>query len=304
MPDLCQLRTELGRLATALANAPPLPELYRGRALELALETSMVEAIGTNAFAPLSARRFAPPDADSATRARHTAEQWADLEGGTSGLLVPSDDPAEPRSLYCRLQREIGRLRLPFRVDVCNMSAAAATGEGVILVARGRKLSVRATERIVAHEVFGHALPRYRAARERQPLFALGSARGNDEQEGYALYLELEGGHLDDARKRELGMRHLAAEAVHDGADWVETTRLLLARGAEPAEAVSIASRAHRAGGLGRERVYLPALHRVRRAASEDPSVLDWLGRGRLDLTAIRVLRGIEGEPRSLAKSS
>jgi hypothetical protein len=184
------------------------------------------------------------------------------------------------------------------------MSAAAATGDGVILVARGRMLSLRATERIVAHEVYGHALPRQRAARERQPLFALGSARGNDEQEGYALYLEARGGHLDDARKRELGLRHLAAVSVHQGADWVETTRQLLARSASTAEAVAIASRAHRAGGLAREFVYLPALERVNAAANRDAVVLDWLARGRVDLQAITVLRTNGDEPLLAAPST
>jgi hypothetical protein len=199
------------------------------------------------------------------------------------------------------MQLEVGRLRLPFRVELCTMSAAAATGDGVILIARGRKLSVRAIERIVAHEVLGHAMPRYRASREREPLFGVGSARGNDEQEGYALYLEWQGGHLDAVRKRELGLRHLAALSVHERADWVETTRLLLSLSATNTEAVAIASRAHRAGGLAREFVYLPALARVQAAASDDPGVVEWLGRGRLDLQAITLLQQRAEEHRALA---
>jgi hypothetical protein len=69
-----------------------------------------------------------------------------------------------------------------------------------------------------------------------------------------------------------------------------------LARSASNEEAVAIASRAHRAGGLAREFVYLPALERVSAAAREDSTVLDWLGRGRLDLQAIGVLRGMNDE--------
>lgn len=294
VPDLGDLRHRLGAVATALENEGARAAAYAGRARELALETELVEAIGTSAMARLARHRFAPQDETSEARARRTAEAWARLEDERSETSVLSDDANDPRSLYRRLQSEVGRLRLPFRVETCALAAAAATGDGVILVARGRRLSLTATERIVVHEVLGHALPRCRAAAEDEPLFRVGSARGNDEQEGYALYLEHEHGHLDATRKRELGLRHLAATFVHEGADWVDTVEALRGRAASNEEAVAIASRAHRGGGLAREFVYLPALERVTLAAQQDRTMLDWLGRGRLDLGTIATLRSKE----------
>jgi hypothetical protein len=252
----------------------------------------------------LARLRFASVDETSEARARRTAEAWAGLDDERSETSVLSDDASDPRSLYRRLLSEVGRLRLPFRVETCALAAAAATGDGVILVARGRKLSLRATERIVVHEVLGHALPRCRAGAEDEPLFRVGSARGNDEQEGYALYLEREHGHLDATRKRELGLRHLAAILVHEGADWVETVRALQSRSVGDEGAVAIASRAHRGGGLAREFVYLPALERVTLAAQQDRTMLDWLGRGRLDLRTIATLRGKEALRSSAARAT
>jgi hypothetical protein len=197
--------------------------------------------------------------------------------------------------------RAVGQLRLPVRVTLSDaLIAAAATGENLIVVARDRMLSANDTRRIVLHETLGHALPRHRASLEDLGLFAAGSAFGNDEQEGYALFLETRGGVMDAARRRELSLRHVAALAVHAGANWIETTARLIADGAELHGAAMIASRVHRAGGLAREVVYLPALCRVNRAIGQEPVVEDWLGRGRLSLEAIACLRRL-GAPTALA---
>jgi hypothetical protein len=192
------------------------------------------------------------------------------------------------------MRKAVGKLRLPVTVELSDsLTAIAATGERVIVVARRRKLRCNDVPRIVLHEVVGHALPRYRASLHPLGLFSVGSRGGNDEQEGYALFLENRAGLMDGARKLELAYRHLAATMVREGADWIQTTRRLISRGAPIEQAAAIASRVHRAEGLAREIVYLPALCRVRRAIFGESHVEDWLANGRLSLDAIARLRRV-----------
>ena len=134
-----------------------------------------------------------------------------------------SCDANDPRSLLSRLSNEVGRKKLPVRVCVqAGMASLAATGDGVILVAANKWLTARDVERTVLHEIEGHALPRARAAAAPLALFAIGTARGIDDQEGRAIAIEEEAGFLDDARKYELGCRHLAARVTLEGADFTE----------------------------------------------------------------------------------
>lgn len=294
-PELHALRDELSRLERTLAPRDPIAHLYVERIHELVLETELVEAVSTPRFAALCAKRF-PAESDAvALSAARTAERWAKLVPEASlAATVMSDDPRHPESLLNHMRRTLSQHQLEFRLELRPMAPAAATGERVVYVAPGRWLTPSDASRIVEHEVFGHALPQQRAGRQSVGLFAAGSARGTDAQEGYALYRERLAGFLDDRRKRELGLRHLAALSVRNGADWVETTRLLLTLSASLDEAVALSSRVHRGGGLARELVYLVALERVENAAGEDPSCLDWLGRGRLSLEAIRALRSAQ----------
>ena len=168
---------------------------------------------------------------------------------------------------------EAGRHRLPMRVVVQpGLASLAATGDGAIFVAADKWLTPRDVERTVLHEISGHALPRARATLAPFGLFALGTARGVDDQEGRALLIEEAAGFLDSSRRFELGLRHIAASATLDGAGVVDVVELLLGRGARIASAVRIAARVQRGGhgagggGLAREIAYLPALVRVRRA--------------------------------------
>lgn len=294
-PDLASWRADLERALRGLSDSDPIQRLYAERTQELLLEMGVVEAIGTSRLGRLARERFELGTTADRERASALATDWAESPTPASCERVSSDDVDDPRSLYRSMCRAVRELRLAFRVELSDrLSACAATGDGLILVARGRRLTENDARRIVVHEVEGHALPRHRAQQEAFGLFASGSRSGNDEQEGYALFLELRAGLLDDGRRIELALRHHAAVCVRLGADWVETVRRLLELGAELELAASIASRVHRAGGLAREIVYLPAFQRVSRAIAADSSTEDWLSRGRLSLEAIGVLRRAE----------
>lgn len=288
-----ELPRALEALAEFLDKEPPLGPIYAARARELCLEAAIVEATGTPRLTALAKERFLDPSAgarEDAERSDAMALAWTsdvlfsngdgsdrrgepEGEGTKEERSIRTCDESDPRSLVSRMNAEVGKRRLPVRVSVhAGMASLAATGDGVILVAERKWLAPRDVERTVLHEIEGHALPRARAARAPIALFAIGTARGIDDQEGRAIAIEESAGFLDRARRFELACRHLAARATHDGADFVDVVALLQKRHASIEDALRIAARVQRGGlaggGLSREVVYLASRCKLARLAA------------------------------------
>lgn len=304
VPDLAGLRAGLESMVDKLAQAGAWGGLYAGRAAELYTEAAAAEALGSGAFSELAALRFPLGAGPDAQRAEQWALEWTAAPVELPSSTTPSDDERDPASLFSAMRRAVGERRLPFRVVLSeDLPSAAATGDGVILVKTGARYRALDVERVVLHEIEGHALPRLRARHERLGLYRIGTAGGCDDEEGRALLLEQRGGYLDALRRAELGRRHVAALSLRRGADYVETARLLLDRSAPLQEALRITSRVYRGGGLGRELVYLTALSRVERAFERDGELESFLERGRIAVAAARVLRDL-GDPPELLDGS
>ena len=272
--DHAALRKALARAATRLdADAHPVGELYADRARELEIEAALASEAGTGVLGALARARFRSASPQKAGEATILARKWINegrsADEPVSADLRRSDDPTSG-SLLTRMREEVSRLGLPFAVVVQpSLAALAATGERHILVAEGRLVTREDVERTVMHEIEAHAIPRTRAAQARLAIFQIGTARGIDDQEGFALVLEDRSNFLGPKRKRELAARHLAVEAMDGGARFHENVSALVKEhGLSVREAVLVAERVYRGGdgtspGLGRERVYLEAYLRV-----------------------------------------
>jgi hypothetical protein len=288
-PPLAGVRAALGSLVAGLRGPGVLERLYAERALELDSEAALVEARGTPAFAARARARYALDARDECDVARALARRWVALPAEVSQPAPRSCDRHHPGSLVRRMTSEIGRLRLPFRVEVSDdLESIAATGDGVVWIRSGEEVSEVRARRIVHHEVFGHVLPRARATRQRLGLFRVGSARSGEDEEGRATLLEQRAGLWRDGRRRELSLRHLGALAVRDGADFGDCVSLLMRLGSTAPQAVALSCRLLRGGGLCREVAYLPALVRVHRAFRTAPRLESLLERGRLSIAAAR----------------
>jgi uncharacterized protein DUF1704 len=302
-PDLGELVRGLGRAADALVRGDALDGLYAARCLELQLEAQLAGCVGRPGFAALARRRFTTGSGADAERATALAEAWTrtPAEPSASVPTVPtyrSDDAHEPLSLLSCLARRLGELRLACRLIVDQrLTALAATGDGVIHVKAGVWLGARQAERITAHEVLAHALPRERARTEVCGLLRIGSAGAIEDEEGRALLIEERGGWLDAERRRTLGLRHECASALAGGADWTECLSALERRGCSAEAAIDLMERVGRGGGLCRELVYLPAWCRLSRELAREPELERWLERGRVSLAAARVLRERDETP-------
>ena len=298
VPELAALRCALDAVVERVRTGDAWGGIYADRAHELGLEARAAEAVGTRAFAERAAARFPEDTTASGRTASGWSAAWLREDPGQEPERPHiSDDERDPNSLVACMRRAVGERRLAVRVIVsAELPTLAATAPGIVFVRARQAHGETEARRIVVHEIEGHVLPRARAAAEELGLFVLGTAGGSDDQEGRALLLEERSGTLDARRRAALGRRHAAARALRQGADWVETVRLLIELGSAPAEAVDLASRIHRGGGLGREIVYLPALCRVQAAAEQEPWLLSWLERGSISVAAARQLAQL-GDP-------
>jgi hypothetical protein len=273
----------------------PLGALYGARANELHLELEAALAVGTPMFAARARARFGSgPERDQADA---LASTWcAERDDAEESRRLASDD-RDPRSLVSRMRAEVARRHLTFAVRTSpSLTALAAISGDTVWVAEGRELTALDVERTVVHEIEAHALPRSRARTLPVPLFAIGTAGGSDDQEGYALWLEERRGVSGPSRRRELGARHLAVSLMSEGADFVSVVRTLRAESVPLDTCLRAAGRAFRGShgktpGLGRERVYIEAFLRVDARLARAPDDEAVLHAGQVAVTAIDTLR-------------
>lgn len=256
---------ELSVIAELLAGGTPLARTIAARAAEVGLEARLAAAVGTPRLVALARVRYTSSSADDA-RARRWAKAYRDDDGDEA--TTASEDEGDPASLVSAMRRAVGERRLAVRVVVrTGMAARAATGDGVVVVAAGHRLRSREVARTVVHELDGHVAPLL-ARRAAMVPFAFRPAGDADREEGAALVCERAAGLLDGGRKRELALRHVAACLAHDGAPFHDVVDELASLGAGATAAVRLSARAMRGGGLGRERVYLPAYWAACRTAA------------------------------------
>ena len=299
--DHTALRKALARAAGRLeSEAHPVGRLYADRARELEVEAALASEVGTGVLGALARARFRSENPSKAGEATILARKWINVgreatEAQSAEMIIT--DANVPGSLLTRMREEVGRLMLPFAVVVQpSLAALAATGESHILVAANRSCTREDVERTVMHEIEAHAIPRARAAHSRLAIFQIGTARGIDDQEGFALVLEERMNFLGPKRKRELAARHLAVEAMDGGARFHENIDALVKEhGLTAREAVLIAERTYRGSdgttpGLGRERIYLEAYIRVGEHLALKPADEGFLTSGQVSIDAIPTL--------------
>lgn len=297
-PALQATMRDVARAHAAVAHSSdPWLRAYAARLEELSLDLDLVDASFGAAVIATARRRFATT-ADDARGAEILARSWIATPAPIDEeRAIETDDERHPASLVQQMRRAISSNRIGARVIVRDrIGALAAAGDGVVVVARGRRATAREAARVVLHEIEGHVLPRERARSVGPGLRALGSAGSSEDEEGRALALEASTNMLDARRMRTLAARHVAAAIVERGGSFHDTTRTLRdAHGLRIDDALSIASRVMRGaferggdvfGGVMRERVYLPAFVRVTAAVERGAITLESLGDSRLSIAA------------------
>jgi uncharacterized protein (TIGR02421 family) len=289
---LDQLRGEAATL--------PAGTLYLAKLEELELDVALLGSLGdARLVRPLAARRFG------------TGEEMVMLEQGPVSLieysrrlllgrvvrredqpLLPPDGPDGTPCLRAIIEWVARAVGLSVRVQVePNLTAGAATGDRTVYVA-DRGFSPREAWRLALHEVLGHLTSAANGREQPLRLLEWGTAFSFADQEGVALCAEADYGLLDRGRLRSLAGRVVATRAMHSGASFAETARLLYRdHGFAAPESIAISERAHRGGGVARDAGYLLGFLRVRAAIKSGETSMDELRMGRVGLSALPELR-------------
>lgn len=299
----------------------PAEALYLARLEELEIELAMIEALGEpKVIRPLAARRFGTgrtevdlpwgdPDLFGTLRGRIPLAQVA------RALMESLPHREEPRevppiarggqlslaALMLRVARRAG-LEIDIKVEP-RLSAGAATGDRTVFLAE-RLFGKRESLRFAVHEVLGHAVAAANARAQPIRLFEIGTAGSFSAQEGICLCLEEQSGMLDAYRLRIIASRVLATDRMHHGAPFGETARWLRDEHEFNApDAIGVAERAYRGGGVARDVGYLRGWLNVRAALAEGLTTVDHMRAGRVGLDAARQLpeliaRGLARAPR------
>jgi hypothetical protein len=293
---------EAFRLLDALrfeASGLPGAGLYQQKLDELELELLLIDALGKpRVVRPLAARRYgtgatlAPVPGGELPLSRCARVILDRLPPGSEPAELPAMGSAESlAALVHELAAGIG-LTVEVRIEP-RLSAGAATGERTVFLAP-RRFGRTEARRLAVHEVLGHLLSAANAREQPLHLLTWGTAGSFVDQEGVALYMEERAQVMDAPRLRTLAARVLAADWMHGGASFAESARKLQKDERFPVpEAIAIAERAYRGGGVARDVGYLLGWLRVHDALERGTATLGELQLGRVGIDALPELRAL-----------
>ncbi len=291
--------------ARRLAASSPARDLYLARLEEVELDLCMMDALGdARRIRPLAARRFGTPEmrvpsADADVPLWRVAEAMLATVADTPERHVVPPASADPQDCtLASIMRAMGAaagIEIEVRVEP-RLVAGAAAGDRTVFVA-DRLFGAREAVRLAVHEVLGHLVASANGRAQPLRLFELGTAGSFADQEGLSIWLEEQAGVLDGYRARILAARVLSAHRMHGGSRFGETARELMRdHGFSAVDAVALAERAFRGGGVARDVGYLFGWLRVRRALSDEEVTVDELRSGKVGLADAVPMRALAAQ--------
>ena len=222
----------------------------------------MVLDVGTPQFLPTSVRLYGTPDDDLVGLARQLVaaldamparKRGAEVVGATAFAAAARREVA-----FYHAQSDAVPTEVEVRQDI---PGSLMVSSGRLLVGAHARVPAERVEALLAHEVGTHVLTFANGAA--QPLEQLrhGLAGYQDLQEGLAVLAEWLVGGLTAGRFRTLAARVLGAATLVEGAEFVETFRVVRDEaGLSDRGAFGVTLRLHRGGGLTKDMVYLRGL--------------------------------------------
>lgn len=255
---------------------PVLESLFRGKQQEIDLQLTMLQSRQTPRFRDASVMLYGRVDQRLADQAEAVLAALADPQ-------APADDVEDgPEPVDCHEVRDaanalVARYRkawpgfkaeISIRDDVAGLMVSGPR----LMISRQTRMRRARLNPLLQHEVSVHLLTFFTGSRQGLQIFRSGLAGYEGIQEGLGVFAEFAANGLTAARLRLLAARVLAVRAMVDGADFMETFRLLRDDRAVPARAAwQVCARVFRSGGFAKDFIYLRGLL----------DVLDYVAAGR-----------------------
>lgn len=132
--------------------------------------------------------------------------------------------------------------------------------QGHVFVGAAARIPTNRADALIQHEIGTHVVTFHNGRAQPLQLLRVGLPGYDELQEGLAVLGEYLVGGLDRDRLRTLAARVVAVAAMIDGADFVETFRLLRNHEFAQRAAFTIATRVYRGGGFTKDATYLRGL--------------------------------------------
>lgn len=256
-PDL--LKRRLFAIEIEKIDDPALADLSEDKRQELDTQITMLRERGTTGFRLNSQRLYGQAD-DTLVRTAEALLEKVRRPGTWRGRWV------DAREFRAAAERELNGYRAQYHdirstIEIRPDVAGLLVSEGNLMIGEDLKVRSDRVTPLVHHEVGTHVLTYVNGSAQPLQQLSLGLAGYDEFQEGLAVLAEYLAGGLDRLRMRLLAARVLAAKSVQDGANFVDTFRLLTRTyGYSPHGAWSITTRVHASGGFTRDMIYLRGL--------------------------------------------
>jgi uncharacterized protein (TIGR02421 family) len=275
-PDVSEQRDALAKLPVAEIEHPILKPLLVEKQIELSKLLDLIELRGTSGFMQRSIDLFGEAEPSLLAQAK-------ELLTCVDGRECDADEECiGAREFAKAAEAELDYYRAECKEFHANVSisrhvaAGVMVDDGQLVIAADLKTRKKRLEALLQHEIGTHILTWFNGSL--QPLHQLksGLAHYDATQEGLGVLAEYLCGNLPLGRIRTLAGRVVAVRALTDGAEFVESYRMLTKDcGLSRFGAFVTATRVWRGGGLTKDAVYLRGLHDVLAYLSEGHSLVD-----------------------------
>lgn len=267
-PDL--MKRQLYQVPIEHIEDPTLAYIFSSKREELDRQINLVADRNTPRFLLGSRQLFG----DVSPQLLHLAKEMLNLpppeKQAPSGYLSASEFAEQAR-------REIAWYRqqdpaLPAQVELRDDIPGIMVSRGHFLVGMDSRVSQARIKATLAHEIGTHIVTHYNGSQQPFRELYAGMAGYEPLQEGLAVLAEFLSYELSHARMRLLAGRVMAVDVISNGADFIESFRLLEHEyGFSKNEAFTVSMRVYRGGGYTKDFIYLQGL----------VNVLDYLAEGR-----------------------
>lgn len=256
---------------------PLLADIYRERQQELDLQLTAINLRDTPRFREATRLLYGPVEPDLLKAAREILARpmgggkAAKGQGGLEGHVDCHELHDAAAEMIAAYHAEYAG----FDAEVVirdDLPAGMMVSGPCLMIGRSTRMARARVQALLAHEIGVHLMTYFTGDAQGLRIFRTGLAGYEGIQEGLAVFAEYLAGGLTAGRMRLLAGRVIGCAAMLDGADFVETYRLLTREhGFSDNAAFNLTVRLYRSGGLAKDAIYLRGLR----------DILDHVGSGR-----------------------
>jgi uncharacterized protein (TIGR02421 family) len=261
--DATMLKRRLYATPVERVEDPTLEALFREKQRELSLKLDLLSDRGTPRFLHTGVALYGTVDQSTLTSATDLLDKLGHEKDTRPKKPVLAQEVAR------RAEAELERYRammpeMKATVTVRDDLTSLMVSDGHVLVGSSVRVPSDRVNALIQHEVGTHVVTFWNGSVQPLRLLSTGLAGHDELQEGFAVLAEHLVGGLTPGRLRTLAGRVIAAESIIDGAEFMDTYRVLKDDNQFlPRTAFQITTRVHRGGGLVKDAVYLRGLKKV-----------------------------------------